>query len=80
MDQATACPEVFTGCCCLQVFTAVYLAAAGFAWRDGNREGSRVAGLCRVQEKAGGWMTAASAHASNAMSAWGELAAAGRCR
>ena len=73
MDQATACTEVF-------VALPASLAAAGFAWREGKSEVSRVVGLCMVQEKAGGWMTAASAHAWDVMSAWGGLAAAARHR
>lgn len=58
MDQVTACTEAF-------VDLLASLAAAGFAWREGNGEVSRAAGLCMVQEKGGGWMTAASAHTWN---------------
>lgn len=56
MDQVTAYTEVF-------VDLPSSLAAAAFAWKEGNSEVGRATGLCMVQKKEGGWMTAASAHA-----------------
>lgn len=68
MDQASVCTGVF-------VDLPASPAAAGFAPREGKGEVSGVTDLCMVQERAGGWMTAASAHTWDVISAWGGLAA-----